>query len=116
MESYTYLERMQKTNCSLLGTVPLEARERDKVMYVQCPTPSTESSWHGRGEGCGIMSTLTPRTPESGVSQVQVHLQAKLGSSKSRRSPEREVSEQAVAKSIREAQLDSQVESNSNFS
>ena len=62
------------------------------------------------------MSTLTPRTPESGVSQVQVHLQAKLGSSKSRLSPEREVSEQAVAKSIHEAQLDSQVESNSNFS
>ena len=62
------------------------------------------------------MSTLTPRTPESGVSQVQVHLQAKLGSSKSRLSPEREASEQAVAKSIREAQLDSQVESYSNFS
>ena len=57
------------------------------------------------------MSSLTPRTPESGVSQVNVDLQAKLGSPRSRLSPQREVSELAVAKSIHEAQLDSQVES-----
>ena len=45
------------------------------------------------------------------MSQVNVDLQAKLGSSRSRLSPQGEVSELAVAKSIHEAQLDSQVES-----
>ena len=56
-----------------------------------------------------MSTSVTPRTPDSGVSQVNVDLHAKLGSSRSRLSPEREVAELAVAKSIHEIQLDSQV-------
>jgi len=58
-----------------------------------------------------LMSDRSPslalRTPEAGVSQVNVKLQANLSSSGTRLSPE--VSELAVTNSIREAQLDSQV-------
>ena len=55
----------------------------------------------------GQTPSLALRTPESGVSQVNVNLQANLSSSGTRLFPE--VSELTVTNSIRDAQLDSQV-------